>query len=47
MWTNVVVSQLLDKLLLERRRNGMFQTLCFLVDFVPWHPKDLREHALN
>jgi hypothetical protein len=45
--TNVVVTQLLHQLLFKCRRNGMFQTFCLFVNLIPWHAKDLSEHALN
>ena len=36
-----------DEFLLKCRRNGMLETLCFVVNFKPSHAENLGEHALD
>ena len=41
------VSKHFDESLLKCRRNGVLQTLCFIVNVNPFHPEYLGEHALD
>ena len=41
------MSQFFAKLLLKRGGYRVFQPLCLIVDLVPRHPENLRQHALD
>ena len=36
-----------DQLLLKSRGNGVLQPLCFIVDLIPGHVENLRQHPLD
>src|ERR1700740_3450972 len=47
MGTDVLMTQFLNQFLLKRWRNSMLQPLGLVVNLIPRHAEDFRQHALN
>jgi hypothetical protein len=47
VWAGLSGAELIDEQFLEIRRDGVFEALGFVVNFVPFHAEYFREHPLD